>query len=141
MWDEMGFNRAFIRVPFINDVSLSDSEGLVIQARAIDICEAGLGIENYSKLPIVTEYEINVDTADYGKLSFTGRLAHTYKTTAGLEITSVNEKTLAILKNIVADFQTTEAFIQRIDQGDLIDDWFVDSDGEYIDVVFEIPNK
>jgi hypothetical protein len=137
----MGFNRAFIRVPFLGDVSLSYSEGLVIQARAIDICEAGLGIEDYSKAPSDTEFEINVATVGYGNLYFIGRLVHTYKTTAGLEITSVNEKTLAILKNIVADFQTTEAFIQRIDQGDLIDDWFVDSDGEYIDVVFEIPNK
>lgn len=137
----MGFNRAFMRVPFIGDVSLSYSEGLVIKAKAIDICESGLGIKNYSKAPSDTECEISVATVSYGNLSFTGRLAHTYKTTAGLEITSVNEKTLAILKNIVADFQTTETFIQHIDQFDLIDDWFVESDGGYIDVVFETVNK
>jgi len=137
----MGLNRAFIRVPLMGDVFLSYGEGLVIQARAIDICEAGLGIEKYSKVPTDTEYEINVVTVGYGNLSFIGRLAHTNKTTAGLEITSVNEKNLANLKNIVADFQTTDAFIRRIDQSDLIDDLFVDSDGRYIDVVFEIPNK
>jgi hypothetical protein len=137
----MGFNRAFIRVPFLGDVTLSYREGLVIQARAIDICEAGLGIKNYSKIPIDTKCEINVATVDYGNLSFIGRLAHTYKKTAGLEITSVSEKNLAILKNIVAVYQTTEAFIQCIDPGDLIDEWLVDSDGRYIDVVFEIPNK
>ncbi|MFT5727527.1 MAG: hypothetical protein ACI8PB_001663 [Desulforhopalus sp.] len=137
----MGFNRAFIRVPFVGDVSLSYSEGLVIQARAIDICEAGIGIEDYSKALIDNECEINVSTVGYGDLSFIGRLAHTYKTTAGLKITYVNDESLVILKRIVADYQATEAFIQRIDQAEVIDDWFVDSDGKYIDVVFEIANK
>jgi len=84
----MGFNRASIRGPLVGDVSLTYSEGLVIKAKAIDICETGLGIENYLKAPSDTVCEINVATVDYGNLSFIGRLAHTYKTTAGFEITS-----------------------------------------------------
>lgn len=49
-----------LRIPFMGDVSISYSEGFVIKARAIDIYEVGLGIEDYSNVPINTECEITV---------------------------------------------------------------------------------
>lgn len=134
----MKYKRINIRVPFIGEVSLESTPDIVIKACALDISMNGIGIHKFSNDPENKEYKIAVTAVGYGKIYFSGTLAHTYKETAGFMITNIDPANLKILKRIIADFQTTEAFIHHIDKHDIIGDWFVDSEGKEIDLTFEM---
>jgi len=134
----MKYKRIYIRVPVIGGVSLESKQGVVIKASALDISENGIGVNDLSNSPENTEYKIQVTTVGYGQMNFSGFLVHTYKNTAGFNITTIDSLNLKILKNIVADFQATEEFIKCIDKHDIMRDWFVDDEGNKIDLTFEV---
>ena len=125
-------------MPLVGVISLVSKSGLLIKARALDISENGIGINEIATCPENVEYQIQITTISHGKIHFSGILVHTYKNTAGFMITNIDSSNYEILKNIINDFQATEEFIKRIETHNIMIDWLRDNEGNEINLTFEI---
>lgn len=134
----MSHKRIHIRVPVLGEASLSCKDGVVIQARTIDISAGGLRITDPTFSPMKdVEYEVEVTTRGRGKVRFLGLLAHQGGNGIGFKILSIDSANLRTIYHLVNDFQATEEFITHIEECNILGDWFVDDDGMYLNVTFE----
>lgn len=134
----MNHKRIHIRVPVLGNATLSNTEGFSIQAQTIDICAGGLRIANPSAPLTNCEYTIEVTSFGRGTITFTALLVHASEHIAGFKIVEMGQKDLETIYHLVADFQSTEDFIKHIDEGTIIHDWFIDDNGDKLDVTFEV---
>ncbi len=89
-----------------------------------------------------TEYQISITTEDGERIQLTASLVHKNTLHTGFQTSDIDKNNLQIIANIVAKFQTTEAFIEQIDKQDLLEQSFIDEDGNEISVTFDIdPDK
>lgn len=133
----MSHKRIHIRVPIIGEATLKNSDEVVIRARAIDLSAGGLRITDFPSPPMHEEYSVTLTTYGRGIIEFTARLVHTDGQIAGLAIRTISPHALRTIYQLIADFQASEEFIRSIDQGDILQDWLVDEQGNHLDITFE----
>ena len=133
----MSHKRIHIRIPVIGNVQLVNRNGVVVQARTIDISMGGLRIGNASAPMKNAEYEVNITTAGRGVISFRALPVHIHEDFAGFKIVDIDSKDLRAIYHLIADFQSTEDFIKHIDEGNILHDWFIDDRGDKLNVTFE----
>lgn len=134
----MAHKRTHVRVPFKAKATLSNSDGEQTKARTIDISPGGLGIVNPS-IPLGhNEYRIEVTTAEGLKINLKAKLIRKGRQSAGFKTSEIDKKSMQIIADLVAEFQTTEAFVKQIDRHDLLEQLFVDDDGSEYAVTFEM---
>ena len=133
----MAHKRADVRVPIIGKVILSDRDGMRITTSARDISPGGFGVENPSAPLEKSRYQVTI-TIETGKhIQLTATLIHKNKENAGFKTSEIDTKNLQIITELIAEFQTTEAFITQLDKHDLLQQNFIDDDGNEISVTFD----
>lgn len=134
----MSHKRLHIRVPVTAEVSLTSNDAIMIEAQAIDISAVGIRVSTPDTAPRPdTEYVVEIKTKSHGVTQFMAKLIHEGEYGAGFGITRIDAENLRSIYKMINDFQGTEEFIHHIDQFCILEDWFVDDNGESLDVVFE----
>lgn len=138
----MGHKRTYVRVPITGEATLSDGRGGHIKASTIDISPGGLGVVNPENPLGQADYRIEVTTADGEKIELTASLIRKNEESAGFRTSDIDEHSLEVIANMVAEFQTTEEFIKQIAEHDLLQQSYIDEEGNEFAVTFEVdPEK
>jgi hypothetical protein len=134
----MHYKRIHVRVPISGEALLSLGQDAHIRAHAIDISQGGVGIVSTSKLQPNIDYSITITTKDRPKIELTGQLIRNQEDTAGFQTTHIKEESIHIINELVAEYQATTAYIQQIEEHNLLDNLFLDEDGNEIVISFDI---
>lgn len=137
----MGHKRAYVRVPITTEATLSDGRGGSIKVRTIDISPGGLGVIKPENHLGQAEYRVEVTTEEGEQIEMTATLIRKSEQSAGFLATEIDEKSLQIISDLVAEFQTTEGFIKQIAEHDLLEQRYIDEDGNEFAVTFDIDPK
>jgi hypothetical protein len=134
----MHYKRIHVRVPLSGEALLSSGQDAHIRAHAIDISQGGVGIASTSKLQPNIDYSITLTTKDRQKIELTGQLIRNQEDTAAFQTTHIKEESIHIINELVAEYQATTAYIQQIEEHNLLDNLFLDEDGNEIVISFDI---
>lgn len=134
----MTHKRIHVRVPISGEAIVSNKQGTQTKTRTIDISPGGIGIISPSDPLGEADYQIEVITANGDQIQFSATLIREDKQSVGFKTSDIDQKNLQTIADLVAEFQTTEEFIKQIDEHDLLEQSFVDKDGNKVSVTFEI---
>jgi hypothetical protein len=137
----MKYQRLHLRIPLIGDAILSNDKNVKVMAHTVDVSQAGVGITAPSSPLENTEYQIEVNIHDRGSIRPTASLIHHSKLSAGFKTTYISAEDLQIIRDLIAEFQTSEDFITYIEEHNILDDWLGDTDGTEFDITFEAASK
>ena len=133
----MAHKRLYVRVPITGEAILSNKEGKRIKARAKDISKGGIGVTDPSSPLESAEYQVEIITEEGEHIYFTATLIHKSTSQTGFQTSEIDKKNLQIIANLIAEFQTTEEFIKQIDEHDLLEQNYIDENGDEISVTFD----
>ncbi len=134
----MAHKRTHVRVPITAEASLSDGRGGQIKARTIDISPGGLGVVNPSKPLGQSDYKVEVTTAEGERIEFIATLIRKNEDSSGFRTSEIDEQSLRVIASMVAEFQTTDDFIKQIAEYDLLQQQYIDEEGNEFAVTFEV---
>ncbi len=126
------------RVPISGQAILSNDQGICITATTKDISQDGIGINKPTDSLAETEYQIRISTDTGRQIHLRATLIHSSIHTTGFKTSDINKKNLQIITDLVAEYQSTEAFIKQIDEHDLLKQKYIDEDGNEVSVTFDI---
>ena len=133
----MHYKRLHIRVPVSGSVILSAGHRVRVKAIAINISVGGLCIAAPSHILDQDEYHIEITMPSKEKIRFSGLSVYQTDKSVGIKITSIGNRNLKKIYQLIEGFQLTEDFIKHIDEHDILEDWFVDNTGNNLDISFE----
>jgi c-di-GMP-binding flagellar brake protein YcgR len=133
----MRFKRIFVRVPLNGEAILSNSNNPTIKARTIDISQGGVSVVRFSKEVPVAEYHIEILTEAGQKIEIFAKLVRVDDSIAGFQTLQIDQKSQEIIQNLVFEYETTDDFINQLDEFNLLDDKVVDEEGNEIEITFE----
>ena len=133
----MAQKRIQVRVPIAGNAILSAQQGPPIYASVKDISQDGLGLIETSEAIEHIEYQIEITTVKNLQIQLNAALVHQSDSFTGFQTSTINEKNIAIISDLIAEYQGTEDFIKQLDEHDLLDQKFIDEDGSEIPVTFE----
>lgn len=134
----MGHKRIHVRVPIIGEAILTNGRNIQIKAQTIDISQGGLRVINPLDSLEQADYLIEVTTAEGKYIRFTATLIRKDKQNAAFKTTDIDNENLQIVAGLVAEFQKTEGFIRQIDEHDLLQQRFIDDEGNEVSVTFDV---
>lgn len=134
----MSQQRRQARVPISGQAILSNDQGICITASTKDISQDGIGINKPTDSLAETEYQIRISTDTGRQIHLRATLVHSSVQTTGFKTSDIDEKNLQIITDLVAEYQSTEAFIKQIDEHDLLKQKYIDEDGNEVSVTFDI---
>lgn len=134
----MAHKRLYVRIPIAGEAVISNKHGVHIKTPAKDISQGGLGVTTPSTPLDHSEYQITITTEEDEKIQLTATLIYKNKHHTGFQTSEIDRHNLQIIADLVAKFQTTEEFIEQIDKQDLLEQSFIDEDGNEISVTFDI---
>ncbi|WP_163340484.1 PilZ domain-containing protein [Desulfopila sp. IMCC35008] len=136
----MGYKRAHIRIPLQAYATLSCRQSRRVKAQAVNISAGGIGLSN-DKPPLNnTEYHVQVTTNTGECFTMLASVVYRNRELAGLKTIFIDRDSMRTIKKIVARFESSNEFISHIEQQDILNDWFVDDNGQKLDFGFERPN-
>ena len=131
-----------IRVPILGEAIVSNTHGKQTRMRTIDISPGGVGVMGHSSLLGQTDYQIEISTEKGELIQFTATLIRENEQSTGFKTSTIDKKNLQIIADLVAEYQTTEEFINQIDKHDLLEQSFIDENGNKVSVTFDVgPEK
>ena len=133
----MAHKRLYVRVPITGEAILSNKQGVRIKARAKDISQGGMGVTDLSSPLDPAEYQVEIITVEGERINFTATLVHKSTNQTGFETSEIDKKNFHIIADLIAEFQSTEEFIKQIDKSDLLEQSFIDENGDEISVTFD----
>lgn len=129
--------RVQVRVPIRGQAILSAKQAIRIKANAKDISQGGLGLSDPSESIDHPEYLVEITTEEGTKIQLKATLVHKSGNYSGFKTSTINEKNLQIISDLIAEYQTTDAFIKQIDKYNLFEQKFIDENGHEISVTFD----
>jgi hypothetical protein len=133
----MPHRRRHIRVPVHGEVTLFSRGKIFLQTEASNISAGGICIAANSHILDQIDYQIRVITTPYNLIEFSGQPVHKSGKAIGMKITDIDTGNLESIRKLVEDFQSTDDFIRKIDEDNIIDDWIADDAGEELAITFE----
>lgn len=133
----MGNKRRYIRVPMSGEAILSSSNNPTITARIINISQGGVAVTTLSEEIPTGEYQIEILTEAGQKIEIFAHLVRLDNSIAGFETLQIDQKSKELIKNLVFEYETTDDFINQLDEFDLFNDKVVDEEGNEIEIIFE----
>ncbi len=134
----MAHKRLYVRIPLAGEAILSNKHGERTKTTTIDISPGGIGVSSPAQALELEEYQINVATAAGKNVQFSATLIRHDEHSVGFCTTDIDKTNLHVIADLVAEFQSTEEFIERIDTHDLLEQSFIDDDGNEVAISFEI---
>lgn len=132
----MDHKRIYVRVPISGEAILSFSKETNIKAQAIDISLGGLAIIAPIEPLTKNKYYIIISTKDGKKIELTAELIRQDEDILGFKTSHVDKNNLQIITELVFEYQETTDFIKQIEEHNLFDHWFVDDEGNVLDITF-----
>ncbi len=132
----MDYKRIYVRVPISGEAILSFSKESNIKAQAIDISLGGLAIIAPIEPLTKNNYNITISTKDGKKIELTAELVRQDEEVFGFKTSHVDKSNLQIITELVFEYQETTDFIKQIEEHNLFDHWFVDDEGNVLDITF-----
>ncbi len=133
--------RIYIRVPITGEAVLSNDDGVQARTPTIDISPGGIGVSNPLHSLDQEDYQIEVITATGNKVHFAATLIRHNEQSIGFRISDIDKENLQVLADLLAEYQSSNDFIKQIDTHDLLEQSFIDADGNEVAVSFEIGSK
>jgi len=133
----MSQKRQQARVPINGQAILSNDHGICISASTKDISQGGIGIDKPADPLAETEYRIRVSTDEGRQIHLRATLIHSSAETTGFQTLNIDEKNLQIITELVAEYQTTDDFIKQIDKHDVLEQQYIDKNGNKVSVTFD----
>lgn len=134
----MTHKRIHVRVPVSGEAIVSNKHGTQTKTRTIDISPGGMGVMSPSSPFGQTDYQIKVITENGKKIQFTATLIRENKQSVGFKTADIDKKNLQAIADLVTEFQSTDDFIKQIDKHDLLEQSFIDEDGNEVSVTFDV---
>ena len=125
------------RVPIRGQAILSNDQGVCITASTKDISHDGIGLNKPIDPLAEAEYRIKVSTDTGRQIHLRATLIHSSINTTGFRTSSIDERNLQIITDLVAEYQNTDDFIKQIDEHDLLQQTYIDEDGNEVSVTFD----
>ncbi len=125
------------RVPISGQAILSNDHGICITATTKDISQGGIAISKPADHLAEAEYRIRVSTDEGRQIHLRATLIHRSTETTGFKTSNIDEKNLQIITELVSEYQTTEDFIRQIGEHDVLEQKYVDKDGNKVSVTFD----
>ncbi len=125
------------RVPISGQAILSNDHGICITATTKDISQDGIGINKPADHLTEAEYRIRVSTDSGRQIHLRATLIHSSTETTGFKTSNIDEKNLQIITELVSEYQTTDDFIRQVGEHDVLEQKYVDKDGNKVSVTFD----
>ena len=132
----MDYKRIYVRVPISGEAILSFDKEINIKAQAIDISLGGLAIIAPIEPLTKNTYNITISTKDGKQIELTAELVRKEEEVLGFKTSHVDKNNLQIITELVFEYQETIDFIKQIEEHNLFDHWFVDDEGNVLDIAF-----
>jgi c-di-GMP-binding flagellar brake protein YcgR len=132
----MDYKRIYVRVPISGEAILSFSKETFIKTQAIDISLGGLAIIAPREPLTKKNYNITISTKDGKKIELSAELVRQDEEVFGFKTSHLDKNNLQIIKELVFEYQETTDFIKQIEEHNLFDHWFVDDEGNVLDITF-----
>jgi len=134
----MDYKRIHVRVPINREALLSGDKGSYIKAHAIDISQGGVAITEPETALTNTAYDITITTPNGQKIDFCAELIRREKGIVGFKTVEISDSSLQIISDLVFQYQETTDFIKQIDEHNILDQHFVDDEGNEFDITFDV---
>lgn len=136
----MGYKRAHIRIPLQAHATLSCRQSRRVKAKAVNISAGGIGLSDDAPSLKNTEYHVQVKT-NFGEcINLLASVVYKKDKQSGLKTIFIDRASIHAIRSIIARFQSSNEFINYIDQQDILNDWFVDDNGKELKFNFERTN-
>ena len=134
----MGYKRIHVRVPLKARAIFSSIEsGIHLTAQTINISQGGVAVtQPEAELPS-KEYAIEIALENDQKINFSALLVRQTENQMGFKTLTIDEDNLAVIHKMVDDYQTTPEFIDQITEHDMLQQNYVDDDGNELEVTFD----
>ncbi len=133
----MKYKRIHVRVPVSGEVLLSSGGEAFIKARAIDISLGGVAITSPAEPLTENSYDIIVTTEGGNKIEMTAQLGRQDGDVLGFKISQIEDSELQVIKVLVFRYQESIDFIKQIEEHHLLDHWFLDEEGNEVEITFD----
>ena len=134
----MAHKRIHVRVPITGEATVSDEHGTQAKMPTIDISPGGVGVISPSSPLGQTDYKVEIVTENDRKIRFTATLIRGDEQSTGFQTAEIDKKNLQVIADLVTEFQSTEEFIKQIDEHNLLEQNFIDEDGNEVSVTFDV---
>lgn len=135
----MNYKRIHIRVPVTGKAVLSDKENDIhLTAKAINISAGGVAITDTDSDLQHKEYQIEVTTETGDTIKLTALLIRMADNNAGFKTTTIGKEHLSRIMAMVDEYQSTTEFIDQLTEYDMLQQNFIDDEGNELEVTFDI---
>lgn len=134
----MEYRRVYIRVPVKGQAILSNKRCAFLKAKTIDISRGGLAITYPEDFLELQQYNISVITEDGLTIKLRAELVRQTEDSIGFKTSAIDNEDLKKISDIVHKYQETEDFIKQIDEHNILDQHFIDDEGNELEVTFNI---
>lgn len=134
----MGYRRIFIRVPITCRATLvNKDQGVHLSVQTINISQGGLALSTIKdSLPTGT-YHIDIITEEKGHIELEAELLRQTDELIGFQTTEISSKALDTILTMVEEYQTTPDFIDQLTEFDMLQQNYIDDEGNELEVTFD----
>ena len=133
----MGYRRIYVRVPFVADATLLGRQEHGIKARTVDISEGGFCVTAPSEELSDSEYHIRINTAGGDTLEMNARPVRQNGDLTGFQTLEMDRHAREVITLLVSEYQMTPEFIKQLDEFDMLNQRFVDDQGNELEISFD----
>ncbi|MCK5069568.1 MAG: PilZ domain-containing protein, partial [Desulfocapsa sp.] len=130
--------RVGVRIPIKGKAVLLDKNGVRITTRTKDISSKGIGVSTPSTPLEHSKYRIDITTEDGKTITLKATLVYKDNQKSGFQTSDIDTKNLHIINGLIGEFQNTEKFIEQIDLHDVLEQSFIDEEGNEVSITFDI---
>jgi len=94
-------------------------------------------VATFSEEILNAEYQIEILTESGHRIEIFARLVRVDGPIAGFQTLQIAQESQKVIQSLVFEYETTNDFIQQLDEFDLLNDKVVDEDGNEIEITFE----
>ncbi len=134
----MGYSRIYIRVPLSGSATLINTDqDIRFTVQTINISQGGLALSTIEdELPGGT-YHIEIITEENGTISLDAELLRQTDKLLGFQIRKISAESLETILLMVEEYQTTPDFIDQLTQYGMLQQSYIDDDGNELEVTFD----
>ncbi len=134
----MGYRRVFIRVPLSGSATLINKEqDIRITVQTINISQGGLALSTIEDELPHGIYHIDIVTEGNGTIELEAELLRQTGKLIGFQTKEISSKDLETILVMVEEYQSTPDFIDQLTDFDMLQQSYIDDDGNELEVTFD----
>ncbi len=134
----MGYRRIYIRVPLSGSATLMNKEkDICLTVQTINISQGGLALSTIENELPNEVYHIDIVTEGNGTISLEAELLRQTDELVGFKTREISTKDLDTILHMVEEYQTTPDFIDQLTEFDMLQQNYIDDDGNELEVTFD----